>query len=142
MTYNQDMHMETKLKKWTLGKWKKEFWTVFTEYIKLRDGYTCITCGKKGSGSGIHGGHFIPRSVGGLSLFFHEDNVHAQCIDCNINKGGYGAEYYPKLVEKIGQKRVDELFKLRDTGYKKYSKQDYADAIALYQFKIDSLKKQ
>lgn len=133
------MNLETKLKKWSLAKWKKEFWKVFTEYIKKRDKWICITCGRKGSGSGMHGGHFIPRSVGGLSLFFHEDNVHAQCMDCNINKGGYGAEYVPRLIEKIGEDRVNALYVLRDTGYRKYSKQEYCDEIERYKLLIAEL---
>ena len=59
---------------------KRKLWKVFADYIKLRDKYTCFTCGRKGEGSGIHAGHFINKSIGGISLYFHEENVRAQCL--------------------------------------------------------------
>ena len=38
------MKEETKLKNWTNGKWKKEFWKTFAEYIKKRDKGICAIC--------------------------------------------------------------------------------------------------
>jgi len=126
-------------KKDTLSYWKKEFWTVFSKFIRTRDENTCFTCDKKGSGSGIHAGHFIPKSIGGLTLYFNEKNVHAQCYFCNINLGGNGAEYYRRMVKKYRKKTVDGLFKLRDTGYKKYTIEDYQKLIKKYKKKIEKL---
>lgn len=131
------MKLETKLKNWTNGKWKKELWKVFAKYIKTRDNYTCFTCGNKGEGSGMHAGHFIEKSVGGLSLYFDERNVHAQCYRCNINLGGHHSEYYPRMIKKYGQDVVDELLDLKRNGYRKISNQEYADLIEKYQKKLD-----
>ncbi len=127
-------------KKHTMGWWKKEFWKVFSLYIRTRDGFKCFTCDNRGEGKGMHGGHFIPRASGGLSLFFHEQNVHAQCYRCNMNLGGNGAEYYKRMVEKYGQDAVDDLFILRDTGYKKYDIVDYQGLIEEYKIKLEELK--
>lgn len=128
------MKLEAKLKKWTLGKWKKELWKVFAEYIKKRDKNICYTCGRKGTGSGVHAGHFIPKSVGGLALYFHEDNVHAQCYHCNINLGGDQYRY----GEKLGKEKVEELRQLKNMVCK-WSKQDYVDKIEYYKQKIKKL---
>lgn len=126
------MKLETKLKTWTNGKWKKELWKVFAEYIKKRDGYICFTCGRKGEGSGMHAGHFIPKSVGGLSLYFNEDNCHAQCYNCNINLGGNQYEY----GQRLGEKKVAELMKLKQ-NIRKISNEEYAGLIEHYKALLD-----
>ena len=93
----------------TTAKWKKRLWPHFALWIKTRDNFTCITCGRKAEGSGCHAGHFLPKSTCGLGLYFDEANVNAQCFNCNIWLGGNGAVYYVKMVEKYGQDKVDEL---------------------------------
>jgi len=65
------------MKKKSISSLKKKLWKVFADYIKKRDKYTCFTCGRKGEGSGMHAGHFIPKASGGLALYFNEDNVLA-----------------------------------------------------------------
>ena len=75
----------------------------------MRDNFTCFTCGRKGEGSGMHAGHWIPDAVGGLLLKFEEHNVHAQCYHCNINLGGYGERYTEKMEEKYGKEEMARL---------------------------------
>ena len=101
--------------KLTQGQLKKKLWKVFSEYIRKRDKNICFTCGKYATGSGYHAGHFIPKSVGGLALYFHEDNVHGQCFSCNINLGGNQYEYGKRLGEK-----AEELYKLKGTIIKDF----------------------
>jgi len=126
-------------KKHTMGWWKKKFWTTFSLYIRTRDDFTCFTCGKKGEGKGLHAGHMIPRACGGLSLYFHEENVHAQCYYCNINLGGNGAIYATKFIEKYGQETFDEIIRLKDQGYRKYSIEEYQELIEIYKIRIEEL---
>ncbi len=80
-------------------------WNWFSKYIRLRDKGICFTCGRYAEGSGYHAGHFIPSSIGGLALRYHEDNVHGQCYNCNINLGGsqwaYGVKLGAKMVKKL-----------------------------------------
>lgn len=104
------------MKKKTPGQLKKELWKYFSLYIRQRDKFTCFICGRKGEGGAMHAGHFIPKSVGGLALYFHEDNVHACCYHCNINLGGNLYEYGMKL----GKERVDALYKLKQTIVKDF----------------------
>ena len=118
-------------KKPTKGQLKKKLWKVFSQYIRQRDNNICITCGRKGEGSGIHAGHFIPKSVGGLALYFHEKNVHAQCFACNIHKGGWGERYAEVLELKYGREEVDKMRSKRHS-IEKWSIQDYEEKIAHY----------
>src|SRR3990167_7266279 len=92
-----------------IGVLKKKLWKVFSKYIRERDSYTCFICGRKGKDGAIHAGHFIPKSIGGITLYFHEDNVHACCYHCNINLGGNLYEYGLKL----GKKKCDDLYNLK-----------------------------
>lgn len=87
----------------TKARLKKDLWVYFSKYIRQRDNYICFTCGRKGEGSGIHAGHFVPKSVGGIGLYFDEQNVHAQCYNCNINLGGNQYEYSKRLGIDIAE---------------------------------------
>ena len=64
----------------SLTQQKKKLWKYFSAYIRARDGYRCFTCDRFATGSGMHAGHFITNSVGGLGLRYEETNVHAQCL--------------------------------------------------------------
>lgn len=111
----------------SISSLKKKLWIVFSKYVRERDKYTCFTCGRKGEGSGIHAGHFVPKSVGGLALYFHEENVHAQCYNCNINLGGNQWEY----GQRLGPETVSRLYKLKQET-QKWSVADYQEKITHY----------
>lgn len=98
----------------TISKAKKKLWTLFSKYIRERDNYTCITCGKRGEGSAIHAGHFITGATCPPELYFDERNVHAQCYRCNINLSGNWVVYEQAMIDKYGEDVVNEL-KLRRT---------------------------
>lgn len=119
------------MKKKSISTLKKKLWTLFSQYIRQRDKYICFTCGRKGEGSGMHAGHFISKSVGGIALYFHEDNVHAQCYNCNINLGGHQWEYGVRL----GKEKVDELYKIKNQ-INKWTIEDYEKKIEYYKSKI------
>ena len=88
---------------------KRKLWKQFSLYIRRRDKFTCFICGRKGEGGSMHAGHFIPKSVGGIALYFNEDNVHACCYHCNINLGGNLYEYGLRL----GKEKCDELYRIK-----------------------------
>lgn len=118
------------MKKQKLSSLKKKLWKVFSEYIRNRDKWTCYTCGRKATGSGLHAGHFIPKSVGGLTLYFHEDNVHAQCYNCNINLSGNQYEY----GQRLGEEKVKELYALKHKAIQ-WTVNDYLSKIEEYTIK-------
>lgn len=144
---------EEKMKKknWTLSKFKKEFWKVFSLYIRMRGEGVCFSCNKtipdfyNRKGDLLPGwrasqaGHFITAATCGLALYFHEKNVHSQCHYCNINLSGNWVEYEKKIIEVYGQEVCDELKQLKWTGTVKYSMSDYAEMIDKYLDKIVGL---
>jgi hypothetical protein len=69
----------------------------------------CISCHLPSTWGGQwHGSHF--RSHGAASAVqFHLWNIHKSCSSCNRDKGGNIIAYRPRLVEKIGQEKVDWL---------------------------------
>lgn len=119
---------------------KEKLMALAKKYIKLRDEHTCWSCGKQNlSGKDLHGGHFIPDSIGGVILRYDEDNIHPQCLHCNHFLSGNQAEYYRKMVEVYGQEFVDEMFRKKHQDTTKWSLQDYQDKIYYYQNKIKEL---
>ena len=114
---------------------KKIAWEWCSKYIRLRDaieyhrlhpdapfGYVkCCTCSRIVIyNKNCDAGHFIPKSRGGLSgVYFDERNIHAQCKDCNGFHQGRQAEYKEFMLEKYGQRVVDELeFLDRNNSYR------------------------
>lgn len=93
---------------------KKKLWTKFSLFVRERDNYTCFTCGKQATGSGMHAGHFITGATCPVSLYFDETNVHAQCYHCNINLSGNWVIYEERMRAKYGNEIVDQL-KLKRT---------------------------
>lgn len=74
-------------------------------------GNVCYTCGAdKLLGRNWHTGHLIPRSTCGTFLKWDLRNLRPQCTRCNIWLGGNGAIFYKRMVEREGQRYVDDLF--------------------------------
>jgi hypothetical protein len=108
------------------GKLKKKLWKTFSEYIRERDHNVCITCGGRASMAG----HFIPKVAGGLSLYFNELNVNAQCFRCNINLGGYGAKYFVELQKKYDAATPFKLLNEIKVG-EKWTREEYERRLLL-----------
>ena len=104
-----------------IPKLKREVWKEFSLFIRNRDRWTCITCGKKGKGSFMHAGHFISRVNN--SVLFDEKNVHAQCVNCNMWRQGESGIYAQKIIEKYGIKEFDALV-ARGKEIKHWSEQE------------------
>ena len=104
---------------------KRKLWVVFSKWIRERDKNICFTCGRKADFS--QAGHFIPRSVGGLALYFNEDNVHCQCSFCNLTMRGNIYEY----GKRLGEKKVQELYRLKQQ-ITKWGEEDYLTLIKKY----------
>ena len=83
---------------------KKKAWTVFSLFIRTRDKFTCITCGKSKPDVAIHAGHFCHNRED-----FNVSNIHAQCMVCNWRKKGNMRVYTIRMVEWYGLDYVKEL---------------------------------
>lgn len=130
--------MRRRTRKGSIAWWKNKLWGHFTKYVKLRDGYKCFTCDKFATGRGINGGHFITAAVCPPSLYFHEDNVHAQCARCNLVLEGNHYEYGIRL----GKRRVNALRKVqRESHGEIWTVEDYQKKIEIYKEKYIELCK-
>lgn len=92
-----------------LSYWEERAQKACNEYVRLRDeNEPCISCGSHTSYPRWQAGHFI--SVGANStLRYTPENIHKQCVHCNMHKGGNVIEYRKRLTLKIGVDRVEWL---------------------------------
>ena len=124
-----------------LKKSKDKAWMWLSRYIRLRDSVNgickCVTCDTVKPWKQMQAGHFIPAGRGN-AVRYVEENIHAQCYRCNINLGGFGAVYYPFMVEKYGQEFVDDLI-VRSHGTLKISVQQFEDMAAEFEEKARAL---
>lgn len=121
---------------------KKEFWKVFSLYIRHKEKGKCFTCGLQKLPKQMQTGHFISKKICGLGLYFHEMNNHCQCYRCNINLGGNGAIYARKIKEIYGQGALDEIYVLYDKRENfKISDEEYQALIIEYQKRVDDFLK-
>jgi len=130
------------MKKLTISKLQKKLWENCKRLIRARyalkspqnalQAWECYTCGKVITDKeNAHTGHFIPKSVCGAFLKYDLRNLRVQCMACNVWRGGMGAEYYRKMVEREGQEYVDQLFLDKQKSVKAYDR--YAEQLAEYE---------
>lgn len=119
--------------------WFKEAQTWFNKFIRMRDAdKECISssttrrCSRQ-----RHAGHY--RSVGSAPhLRFDERNCHGQCAQCNDIFSGNLIEYRKNLIERIGQRSVDELE--ADNEARNYTIPDLKEMIKHYKQKCKELE--
>jgi hypothetical protein len=106
-----------------------------SDYIRARDKYTCVTCGKQGNNKTIDNGHFISRRY--WIWRYDERNGHAQCKrPCNKDLGGNWPEYYDFMIKTYGQAVVDELI----NGKHKLANYTVPDLLEIEQYYKDKLE--
>lgn len=77
-------------------------------YRDLQAGYGCISCGSMTSYPRWQAGHLF--SVGAhQNRRFNLDNIHLQCVHCNMHQGGAALAFRSALIERIGIERVEAL---------------------------------
>ncbi len=96
-----------KVKLWNLCKT-----AVRQRYVNKDGSFTCYTCHRRIEyPQDAHTAHFIPSGACGAFLRYDTRNLRVCCYHCNVNLGGNGVEFYPRMVHEIGQEAVDQLFK-------------------------------
>ncbi len=116
-------------------KLKKKADTVFSKYIRMRDGVKtehgwyagCITCGAYKPVAQQQAGHFVSRACN--KLRFDEENVNVQCFSCNVKQHGNQFEYAKQVDLKYGDGTADKLHNQRhDTKqFKAFELQEIID---------------
>lgn len=100
-----------------LGKLIEEAQKLVNAYVRQRDAinedgdFICISCGQLKPKSQCNAGHFFSRGNFG-SVRFDLDNIHSQCIRCNMHLHGNLIAYRENLIKKIGAERFAQLEKL------------------------------
>ena len=78
-------------------------------------------------------------SVGAYpNLRFNENNVHGQCIECNLHKHGNVKEYDLRLQNILSDKEYNELLESRNTPLK-LTLDDVRELIAIYKVKTKEI---
>lgn len=113
----------------TITRLKTRAWIEFSTYIRNRDNWTCITCGKHQLGQQMHAGHFVSRRHS--STLFNEKNVHAQCASCNMYRNGEPHIYATIIIERYGIDIFNDLVKL-GREQKKFTRQELIDIYLHY----------
>ena len=105
------------LKKYNASKLSKlldetQFWV--NKRVRERDSlndygdFRCISCQKVKAKDQCNAGHYFSRGNYG-SVRFDFDNIHAQCIQCNLHEHGNLIPYRENLIRKIGVERFEKL---------------------------------
>ncbi|MGP1500197.1 MAG: recombination protein NinG [Bergeyella cardium] len=106
-----------KYKSKKLGKLIEEAQKLVNAYVRQRDAineqgdFICISCGQLKPKNQCNAGHFFSRGNFG-SVRFDLDNLHSQCIRCNMHLHGNLIAYRENLIKKIGVERFGQLEKL------------------------------
>lgn len=124
---------------------KNNAWSVFSQYIRLRDCLfttgtkthgKCITCGVVLPFGKLQAGHFISGRHN--SYLFSEEGVHAQCRTCNIIKDGNPLVYRRAIIDLYGE-GYDEVLEKESREIKKFAPQDLVDIAEYYKKEIEKL---
>lgn len=111
---------------------KKTAWDLLSKIIRLKysdeNGYSsCVTCGITKHWSELQAGHFIPKAQGN-AVYFLEENIHPQCMSCNIFLGGNLTNYTLFMIDTYGRDEVERLREIKNTKIK-FSDSDYNEMI-------------
>lgn len=124
---------------------KKKAVDAFQMYIRYRDNWTCVVCGKhiapdsEGAKQLMHAGHYVSR--GKTALLLDEKNCHAQCRECNgkQNWEGIDPRYTKYLISKYGIEILDYLNEKKHKTLK-LSKAGWKELAEFWQGKLAEIK--
>lgn len=104
-----------------ISKIQRQLWNECRRIIRQRYGNTCYTCFKSNlEGSGWHTGHLWAKASLGAYLKYDLRVLRPQCYNCNINRGGMGADFYKRLKEEMGDISMAQLEADRQITVKAY----------------------
>ena len=98
---------------------KGKAWKALREYVKARDNYTCVTCGRENlEGASAQAGHYIPVGLSGSNsaLSWHHLNVHTQCPRCNGPGMGMQEQMGRYINNRYGDFTTDILWGMKKTA--------------------------
>ena len=126
------------MKEDTLWKW-------FSLYIRVRDcedgGMSyCRSCGNPKHFRELQAGHYISR--GKKATKYDEENVHSQCVKCNMYLNGNQSGMFSYIVRKYGESKPNELMNKSLMFCKSLSLTDIKYYSDLYRVKAKEIMKE
>lgn len=113
---------KTKLKKvskQSISLIQKKIWIECKRIVRRDYKNVCYTCNRSGlEGSNWHTGHMWAKSSLGAFLKYDLRVLRPQCYDCNINKGGMGADFYARMFREKGKEYMEKLEQDRNVTVK------------------------
>lgn len=103
-----------KYNKKTLSKLIETAQKLVNTFVRQRDAinengdFRCISCGQIKPKKQCNAGHFFSRG-NFASVRFHLDNIHSQCVRCNMHLHGNLIPYRENLIKKIGTEKFAQL---------------------------------
>lgn len=92
---------------------KRKLWSLFSKYVRDRDGERCVSCNTFVANQA---GHFIGRRK--ASVLFDPKNVHSQCAVCNLQLQGNAAGYALAIIDRYGVEELRRLERRSRVGHK------------------------
>lgn len=93
---------------------QRKIWEECRRIIRKRYSNVCYTCHQTSlTGSNWHTGHLWAKASLGAFLKYDLRVLRPQCYNCNINRGGMGADFYRNMLKEIGKGRMTHLEKDR-----------------------------
>ena len=89
----------------------------------------CFTCKKRAHWKTLQAGHFVARWDNNLR--YDEENVHVQCMQCNVLKRGNMVVYAIEMRKKYGKGIIEKLYK-RSQEPKNWKISELEDLIKKY----------
>lgn len=90
------------------SRWLDDTQKAVNWYIRVRDRYKpCISCDAPWEPL-FQAGHYLSRGAR-PELRFHLDNIHGQCVRCNMHLHGNQVMARIGLIARIGLERVEAL---------------------------------
>lgn len=85
-----------------------------SEYIRTRDNWTCVRCGKRPTKQGLHWSHIFGRRY--KIIRWDERNGVSHCFACHRWYGENPIEGGAWAIEYLGQNVVDDLIRLKNSN--------------------------
>lgn len=127
------------LKKPSLKSLKKKLDHAFEMYVRVRDKWTCFTCGIviQDNKTDMHGGHVITRAQ--YATRWDERNCFAQCKGCNLIHHFKPHIYIDLYIQKFGADQYHELVR-KSHEILKINPTNLIDLELHYRMKLNDLK--
>lgn len=100
---------------------QRNLWKHCKRIVRKTYGNKCYTCDQTGLvGSNWHTGHLFAKASIGAFLKYDLRVLRPQCMNCNINLGGNGANFYRRMLVIEGEEYMNQLERDKQKTVKAY----------------------